>query len=170
MPRTVGRRDLIVSAARERFTSKGYDGTTIGDLAAELGISKAAIAYYFPLKENFLDEFISPFLTSLEDAIAEVSTPRETVQCYLDAVIANHAIAVWVDTDATIQAHPVHGERLAAINHLVVQRVTGGGKRKADRIRALSVLGGIWRPARELGVDDLRSHRDEVVAAALSGY
>ncbi|NNF56399.1 MAG: TetR/AcrR family transcriptional regulator [Acidimicrobiales bacterium] len=170
MPRTVSRRDLIVNAARERFTTKGYDGTKIGDIAADLGISKAAIAYYFPVKEAFLDEFVSPFLTSLEEALAEVSTPRETLEVYLDAVIADHDVAVWVDTDTTIQAHPAHGERLAAINDVVIQRVTGGAKRKSDRVRALSVLGGIWRPVRELQPQDLRTHREAIVNAALAGY
>ena len=60
--RGAARRQAIVDTARNRFTTLGYDGTTIGDLATELDISKAAVAYYFPTKDTFLDEFVTPFV------------------------------------------------------------------------------------------------------------
>lgn len=167
-PKSSARRQLIVDAAHRRFTTFGYEGTTIGDLATELDISKAAIAYYFPTKETFLDEFVEPFVTSLAEAVAAAESPDDTLRAYLSVIVADHETAVWIDTDPTIQNHVEYGPRLADINRKVTKMLTGGSRRKADHIRALGVLGGLWRPAREISTDDLIDHFDEIVEAALT--
>src|SRR5512146_3090214 len=48
------RRETIVQAAARCFNRKGYHGTTIGDLARELRVSKAALYYYVKSKEALL--------------------------------------------------------------------------------------------------------------------
>jgi AcrR family transcriptional regulator len=170
MPRPADpeRRTGIVETARRRFTTRGYDGTTIGDLAAELGISKAAIAYYFPTKETFLDEFVTPLLDDLEQAVDAADDPREALSGYLSAILEHHDVAIWMDTDSAIQNDSRYGGRLADINRALTAILTGRSRRKADRIRALAVLGGVWRPARELPTDDLIAHHDEIVDTALT--
>ncbi|NNE11656.1 MAG: TetR/AcrR family transcriptional regulator [Ilumatobacter sp.] len=170
MPRVAdpARRAAIVDTARQRLTTVGYNGTTIGDLATEIGISKAAIAYYFPTKNTFLDEFVTPVLDRLEAALAEADEPRAALLAYLDVLIDAHDIAIWIDTDPTVQNHPVHGARLARVNRQLLSLLTGRSRRKADRIRGLSILGGVWRPVRELSADDLRAHRDEIVDTAMT--
>lgn len=167
-PKSSARRQMIVDAAHRRFTTLGYEGTTIGDLATELDISKAAIAYYFPTKETFLDEFVTPFVTALADAVTAAETPADTLRAYLSVIIADHDTAVWIDTDPTIQNHVEYGPRLAEISRRVTKALTGGSRRKADHIRALGVLGGLWRPAREISTADLIDHFDEIVEAALA--
>lgn len=164
------RRELITTAAFETFTARGFDGTTIGDLANQLGISKAAIAYYFPTKETFLDEFITPFIDELEAATDSASNPRAVTTAYLSTLIGNRDTAVWFDTDPVIQNHPSYGGRLSEVNRRVVATITNQSKRKDDRMRALSVLGGLWRPTRESTRGELESHRREIVDAALAGY
>lgn len=168
--RSADRRKMIVAAARARFTMLGYDGTTIGDLAAELGISKAAIAYYFPTKETFLDELVTPFIDALEQGVGEAAGPRDVASAYLSAIVAHHDLALWIDTDPAIQSNPRFGGRLNEINTRVTKSFTGRSRRKSDAIRALGVLGGLWRPARELPVVDLVGHFDEIVDAASASY
>lgn len=169
-----GRRELITSAALRAFTERGYESTTIGDLAAELDISKAAIAYYFPTKDTFLDEFVAPFLDDLDQAVPTSRQPaidtNVVVGAYLDTLIAHHRVATWVDTDPIIQNHPVHGARLADINQRLIRRITNSSRRTADRARAIAVLGGLWRPARELTTEQLTQHRDDIIDAALVSY
>jgi TetR/AcrR family transcriptional regulator len=48
------RRETIVQAAARCFNRKGYHGTSIGDLARELRVSKAALYYYVKNKEALL--------------------------------------------------------------------------------------------------------------------
>jgi AcrR family transcriptional regulator len=47
-------RDRIVEAAMASFGTRGYEATSLDDLASELGIRKQTILYYFPSKEVLL--------------------------------------------------------------------------------------------------------------------
>lgn len=168
--KTTHRREQIVAAARDAFTSLGYDGTTIGNIAADLNISKAAIAYYFPTKDTFLDEFLPPFLDELEASAREKRSPSESLSGYLWALTHHLDVAVWMDTDPVLQGHPVHGRRLERINKRITNIITGGSRKRLEQVKALGVLGGVWRPARELTASELTSHHDEIVEVALASY
>jgi TetR/AcrR family transcriptional regulator, cholesterol catabolism regulator len=48
------RREEIVSAARDLFSSKGFHGTSIPDIARAASISTGLIYYIFPSKEDIL--------------------------------------------------------------------------------------------------------------------
>ncbi len=170
-PRGARRREQIVEIARRRFTELGYDATTIGDIAVELDVSKAAIAYYFPTKDRFLDELLAPVIDELEAAVAAAGDGPRTVLCsYLDVLIRHHDLAIWMDTDPAVARSERYTERLSGLNSNVVSVITGRSRRKADRVRALGVLGGIWRPVREADPDDLERLRDDIVTVALEGY
>jgi Bacterial regulatory proteins, tetR family len=47
-------RARILEVAQELFTERGYAGTSIADIAGELGTSKAALYYHFKSKEQIL--------------------------------------------------------------------------------------------------------------------
>jgi AcrR family transcriptional regulator len=50
MPGTRNRRATLLSAALDGFTRRGYDATSVAELAAATGMSKAAVSYHFPPK------------------------------------------------------------------------------------------------------------------------
>jgi TetR/AcrR family transcriptional regulator len=52
---TVGTRDRILDAAMVAFGTRGYDATSLDALAAELGVRKQTILYWFVSKEALLD-------------------------------------------------------------------------------------------------------------------
>ena len=166
--RTSNRRKEIVELARSRFTSNGYEGTSIGELASQLGISKAAIAYYFPTKDTFLEEFVGPFLDQLESRVESAESGEDALSSYLRTLIEYQDVAVWMDTDPALQTHETHGGRLARINERLIDRVAVG-ESDVDRVAAVSAMGGIWRPVREFSSDELEEHFDEVLAVALAG-
>lgn len=47
--------DRILVAAMEAFGTRGYEATSLDDLARELGIRKQTILYWFPSKDALLD-------------------------------------------------------------------------------------------------------------------
>jgi AcrR family transcriptional regulator len=57
-PRTQGveTREKILDVALELFTQNGYDKASLRDIAKRLGITKAALYYYFERKEDILLE------------------------------------------------------------------------------------------------------------------
>ena len=59
----------VLRTAIDLFNRQGYDGTSMGDLAAELGITKSAIYHHVPSKEHLLSEALDEALDGLEAAI-----------------------------------------------------------------------------------------------------
>lgn len=57
-PRSQGAetRERILDVAQELFTQHGYDKTSLRDIADRLGITKAALYYYFERKDDILLE------------------------------------------------------------------------------------------------------------------
>ena len=64
MPGTRNRRDVLLSAALQGFAERGYHATSVAELAAATGMSKAAVSYHFPTKNDLLQDRKSTRLNS----------------------------------------------------------------------------------------------------------
>jgi AcrR family transcriptional regulator len=73
-------RDQILSAAREAFSSKGFDGATLADIAGELGVTPAAVLRHFRSKQALffaaMRGSVPPFIAELEGVDAAKNDPR----------------------------------------------------------------------------------------------
>src|SRR3954449_6455912 len=59
----------VLRAAIDLFNRKGYDATSIGDVAEELGVTKSAVYHNVPSKEHLLSEGIDEGPAGLEAAV-----------------------------------------------------------------------------------------------------
>ena len=59
----------VLRTAIDLFNRQGYDGTSMGDLAGELGVTKSAIYHHVPSKEHLLSQALDEALDGLEAAI-----------------------------------------------------------------------------------------------------
>ena len=64
-------RDRVVDVAVHVFMQRGYDGTTMADIAAALGIHKTSIYHYVSGKEQLLDDALTRALDSLHGMLSE---------------------------------------------------------------------------------------------------
>jgi len=61
----------VLRAAIELFNRQGYDATSMGDLAAELGLTKSAIYHHVPSKAHLLQEALDEALGHLSAVLDE---------------------------------------------------------------------------------------------------
>ncbi|GFZ77033.1 TetR/AcrR family transcriptional regulator [Nesterenkonia alkaliphila] len=64
-------RDSLVRVCVEVFNRHGYEATSMGTLAQELGISKSAIYHHVKSKEEILEAALSHSLSELERVVTE---------------------------------------------------------------------------------------------------
>lgn len=65
----------VLRTAVELFNRRGYDATSMGDLAKELGLTKAAIYHHVDGKEQLLSAALNDALDELEAAVIEAVRP-----------------------------------------------------------------------------------------------
>jgi AcrR family transcriptional regulator len=177
MPRARNRRDVLLAAALDRFTRRGYDATSVAELAAATGMSKAAVSYHFRTKNDLLHALTDPLLDNL-DALIERHPPRphwpDEVQAlledYLTALTDHSQVAAWVDSDKAVLNHPEIGARLHQNTERMCQAITGStANGTAATARATAALGSLWRPIRTLTPTQLATHRDALLHTAMAG-
>lgn len=94
---------LLVAAAR-LFKNKGYERTTVRDLASEIGIQSGSLFHHYKSKEAILqavmEETIALNMALMQDAIADVNNPRDKVlaliRCELQSILGDTGEAMSV--------------------------------------------------------------------------
>jgi AcrR family transcriptional regulator len=81
------RRGEVLDAAVRVIHAKGYDATSIQDVADEVGILKGSIYYYITSKEDVLFEILKEIheeaLKAVEDAIAVDGDPLQKIRAFV---------------------------------------------------------------------------------------
>jgi AcrR family transcriptional regulator len=81
-PRVGGKRETILAAALEEFSSRGFAETRLDDVARRAGVAKGTIYLYFSDKENLFQELIravlAPLIAAIE-AMGETEVPMPLV-------------------------------------------------------------------------------------------
>ena len=62
-------RELILSAAEQRFSAKGFYPTRLEDIAEDVGISRTAVIYHFQDKETLYNEVVGKRFSELGQCI-----------------------------------------------------------------------------------------------------
>jgi AcrR family transcriptional regulator len=66
-----GTRERVLDAALASFGTKGFDATSLDQLAAELGVRKQTILYHYSSKAELLDAVVDRAATDLTDALED---------------------------------------------------------------------------------------------------
>ncbi|MEM9318553.1 MAG: TetR family transcriptional regulator C-terminal domain-containing protein [Pseudomonadota bacterium] len=79
--------DAILEAALDVFSQKGFAAATIDKIAAEAGMSKPNLLYYFPSKEavfeKLMGSLLAVWLAPLQELDAEGGDPVEEILRYV---------------------------------------------------------------------------------------
>ena len=66
-------KELILEEALKQFSQKGFDGTSMSDIAGPLGISKAALYKHFERKQQIFDKIIEESEERYKDVLEKLS-------------------------------------------------------------------------------------------------
>lgn len=86
------KQEQIMEAAEKLFAAKGFDGTSVRDIADAAGVNLAMISYYFGSKEKLMDAMFthrsSFFKLQLETMLSNKNlTPIQKVEMLVDQYI-----------------------------------------------------------------------------------
>ncbi|ABP56095.1 TetR/AcrR family transcriptional regulator [Salinispora tropica] len=144
------RHDNILAAAGRRFAQSGYRGTSLQDIAADVGCSKAAVLYHFADKKAILAELVArPIdqLRELDERIAAASSPAEAqrvaAEGYVDLAVQFRRETAFLRGEFPgLLEHPPF-DHLQHVPERLVRAFAGHSDRPAARVAALVVLAGI---------------------------
>jgi AcrR family transcriptional regulator len=86
------RRAQIRGLAAEMFFERGYESTTMREIAAALDIKAASLYYHFPNKEQILFELVDSVVSQLILGSREVAQREPTPELQLAALVVNHVV------------------------------------------------------------------------------
>lgn len=115
-------REALEEAATELFLEHGYQHTTVDDIAARAGVSRATFFNYFPTKSAVLWVGVDRALDELERALGTGESLAESLRVVADAfggvslpLIASQAEAMNTGDDVLAEA----GKRIITLARLV---------------------------------------------------
>ncbi len=83
-------RDKIVSAASKLFAKKGYENTTIKDIAKLARIGKSTVFYYFQNKESILESIIEEAIGSVFGELQKIASSNIPPEEKFFKALSNH--------------------------------------------------------------------------------
>jgi len=114
-PRT---RERILDIALRLFADKGYDATSMREIAEHLGITKAALYYHFDSKADI----VRAMLADTEKRVAELAAWAAEQPCGPE--LGREVLARWSDI---MQAHGLAAFRFVVANRQVIHDLSPDG-------------------------------------------
>lgn len=180
------RKNEIMTRAAALFWEKGYESTSVNDIAAEMGFSKPALYHYFKCKTEILWEIYN---VAMNQAMAEAQRlsavelpPREKLRSMLEAHVRLLAAelpfwSVMFDEEHALSAEQQavirkHRHDYASIFERVYRDGVAAGQFKPGppRLAISAILGAFnwlykwYKPDGQLSCDDIFRHYYAILA------
>jgi AcrR family transcriptional regulator len=142
-------KDRILVIAGRLFAQQGYTGTSIADIARELGTTTAALYYHFSSKAEILSALLAEPMTAYRRIIESLDSgrpaPADLLGAFIDLTTDSRDLATVIDRDpavlAMIDEHlPRTSEELTG---QVLAALAGPSADRAAMIRASAAFGVI---------------------------
>jgi AcrR family transcriptional regulator len=135
------RKEEILDVATRLFAERGYEGTSMNDVAERVGMRKASLFYHFATKDALYEAVLDRLVASLQAALEAIYVSSGTFEDRLDAV---------TETLVTVLASHPYAARLLLREAMDWGPVIRG--KLLDRILLVLEAGAAWlRAGQEQG-------------------
>jgi AcrR family transcriptional regulator len=160
-------RQQILETAQRLFADIGYDATSLQMIADEMGLTKAAVYYYFRAKADILDAILQPGIRQMAALLDEAAAMRgrrarieHLVNGLADFLVQNRHYAVMASTDPAAKRHRID-EEAVTLSRRALALFFGDNPTGAERVAYAAVF---WLPE---SLPDLVDLTDEELREAL---
>jgi AcrR family transcriptional regulator len=167
-------RETIRAVALELFSNKGFEQTSLREIAERVGLTKASLYYHYSSKQSLLLAVVEPVITGwraiVDDTATLERTPeavREVVDRCLEVFLRNRSVAGIFQRDAAGVAVVLGSlwDDMIGLGKRLVAWLAGPSPTAEHRLRAIAameVLGAVLTSATyqddgEFTEDELRT-------------
>jgi AcrR family transcriptional regulator len=144
-----GQREMILSNAAQLFAQRGYAGTSMNEVAAACGVSKATLYHYVRDKHDLAVRIAEEHVLRLEAVVEEVlrehETPDDRLRELIQRFVAEYAMAQNAQRVLTEDVRFLHEEDQARILS-VERRVVAAFARTIAEVRGEDAQSKLGKP------------------------
>lgn len=87
-PEDLGAREKILREATRLFAERGFEGTSLRDLADAVGLQKGSLVYHFETKENIREAVLEALIDRWKDIVPQIVLTATTGENRFERTIA----------------------------------------------------------------------------------
>lgn len=168
-------RETIARAAKELFAERGYQATTLPDIAEAADVSTRTIFAYFPSKEDILFSDFEQVKEGLARALAERPEGRDALETVREFIFSLHGtksseldvqVRLCITSDPTLRSHL--RARIAQLEEVIAPAIAEDLGAREDDTRPQVVAASLtaaFNLMAERGVSKARPSTPEEAAA-----
>lgn len=170
-------RTRIKDVALELFARQGFEKTSLREIAERLDITKAALYYHFPSKNDLLRSLVAPLGEDMEALLAAYGQEREAgptadaralLGDYFDVCVRHSALLLAVLHDQGSLAETGLVDSVISWRRRMDDLLVGPGHGISARMGAVIALGGIQDISVMFSSEEAALHRERAVDIAMA--
>ena len=140
----VDKREHIINTAIKLFATKGFEGTSIRDLASAADVNVAMVNYYFGSKEKLFESMVEHNVAytrgafdeiSNDNSLSEIEKIDKIVDIYVNRIFSNREFHKVLHHEIQLNQRPELGKAIGDVigkNHQIIKNIIEAGIRKKE--------------------------------------